>query len=400
VVSETVLSFQKMDNFTPLNRDSGTVLYRQLANILRQRILDGTMPGGAGLPTEFGLSATYGISRGTVRQALSLLADEGLVERVPGRGTFVRHRDGPASQVIGPERAIGLVIPSANDQLSLNILVGVESVAKHRGYQVVFNHSNESLSQEKEDVDRLCADGVAGVIVFPVSDVEYDETIWRLHAVKFPFVLVDRYFPALDCDYVVVDNWGGGYRATEHLIILGHSRIAFLHQAQAGYKTTSVRDRYLGYRKALADYGLPFQAAWASSLEYREPSPGDQDISASCVRYLQRADRLDAVFAANDIVAIGLVSAAASLGVHVPDELAIVGFDNLSIAAQIHPPLTTISQPRVDIGVRAAQLLIDRIEGKNGAPEPVVLPTSLVVRDSCGARWRVRARSSRREVSS
>jgi DNA-binding LacI/PurR family transcriptional regulator len=103
------------------------------------------------------------------------------------------------------------------------------------------------------------------------------------------------------------------------------------------------------------------------------------------------------VFAANDIIAVGLVAAASSLGVRVPDELAVVGFDNLSIAAHIHPPLTTINQPCVDIGVRAAQLLIDRIEGKDGPPESIVLPTHLVVRDSCGAHRRVRSGSSGKE---
>ena len=369
----------------PLDRASRSVLYRQLANVLRQRILDGTMPSGTSLPTEFELSATYGISRGTVRQALSLLSDEGLIERMPGRGTFVRAREGSAFQSM---QTIGVIIPAANDQLNMDILIGVESVAKHRGYHVVFNYSKESLQQEKRDVERLRADGVAGLIVFPVSDVEYDETMWRLHTQVFPFVLVDRYFPTLDCDHVVVDNLGGGYRAAEHLIILGHSRIAFLHQARAGCKTTSVRDRYLGYRKALADYGLSFQESWATVLEREDLSLGGQDTPESCIRYLQRPDRPNAVFAVNDIVAIGLVSAAASLGIRVPDELAIVGFDNLSIAAQVHPPLTTINQPRVDIGLRAAQLLIDRLEGKNGPPESVVLSTALVVRASCGARQR------------
>ena len=380
----------------PLDRDSRIVLYRQLANVLRQRILDGTMPSGTSLPTEFELSASYGVSRGTVRQALSLLSDEGLVERVPGRGTFVRQGYKPApSKSRG--RAIGLIVPAANDQLSINILAGAESVAKHRGYQVIFNHSNESLQQENEDVERLLADGVGGLIVFPVSDAEHDEALWRLHAQAFPFVLVDRYFASLDCDRVLVDNFGGGYRATEHLIILGHPRIAFLHQSGAGLKTTSVRDRYLGYRKALDDYGFPFEEAWVASLSEDELSPEGNDTPACCVRYLQRSDRPDAIFAVNDFIAIGLLSAAASLGVRVPDELAIVGFDNLSIAARLHPSLTTINQPRVDIGVRAAQLLIDRIEGKTGPPESIVLPTNLVVRDSCGARRRAHSRASGKE---
>jgi DNA-binding LacI/PurR family transcriptional regulator len=379
-----------------LDRSRHIALYRQLANILRQRILEGTLPTGTNLPTEFELSAAYGVSRGTVRQALSLLSDERLVERVPGRGTFVRHGSKPApSKSRG--RAIGLIVPSANDQLSMNILVGAESVAKHRGYQVVFNHSDESLQQENEDVERLRADGVGGLIVFPVSDVEHDETLWRLHAQAFPFVLVDRYFPTLDCDRVVVDNFNGGYRAVEHLIILGHSRIVFLHQNKGGIKTTSVRDRYLGYRKAMDDYGYSFEEIWVASLEDEELDPEGRNGPACCIRYLQRPDRPDAVFAANDFVAFALLSAAASLGVRVPDELAVVGFDNLSIAAQVHPPLTTINQPRVDIGVRAAQLLLDRIEGKIGPPESIVLPTNLVVRDSCGARRRARSMSRGKE---
>ena len=100
----------------PLDRASRIVLYRQLANSLRERILGGTLPSGASLPTEFELSAAYGVSRGTVRQALSLLSDEGLIERVPGRGTFVRQRDRPALSG-SRERTIGLIIPYANDQL-------------------------------------------------------------------------------------------------------------------------------------------------------------------------------------------------------------------------------------------------------------------------------------------
>jgi DNA-binding LacI/PurR family transcriptional regulator len=381
-----------MNELPSLYRSGATALYRQLADQLRQDIYDGILSEGTQLPTEFEFAATCGVSRGTVRQALSLLAEEGLIKRVAGRGTFVRHWERVASQRVSYGRAIGLVIPAANDQLSLNILVGAESAAKRRGYQVVFSHSNESLAQEKEDLEKLFASRVAGAIVFPISDVEYSETIWRLHS-KFPLVLVDRYFPALDCDYVGVDNLGGGYEATEHLISLGHSEIAFLHTG-AGYSTTAVQDRYRGYRKALSEHGLAFRETWATSLRETISIAGQEDVAAACVPYLRRADRLGAVFAANDFTAVGLISAATSMNLHVPNDLAVVGFDDVRIASQIHPPLTTISQPRVEIGVRAAQLLIDRIEGKNGPPEHIVLPTSLVIRSSCGARRGVQLSSA------
>jgi DNA-binding LacI/PurR family transcriptional regulator len=386
-----------MESLTALDRDRGIALYKQLAEILRKHILDGTPPGETELPTELELSASYGVSRGTVRQALRLLSDEGLIERLPGRGTFVRHREPSASISHDGERSIGVIIPSAHDQLSLRILVGVESVAKHRRYHVVFNHSNDSLEQEEKDVQRLRSAHVTGAILFPVSDVEHNETIWQLHAQGFPLVLVDRYFAGLDCDYVVADNFGGAYRATEHLVLMGHAQIGFVHESAAGFKTTSVRDRYLGYRQALDDYGLAFEEQWLSQVERAPVSLEQRKPSASCVDYLRSPHRPQAVFAVNDGIALALIAAAAYLGLSVPDDLAIVGFDNLGVASQIHPPLTTVNQPQTDIGIRAAQLLLDRIEGRNGPPEHIVLSTNLVVRDSCGARSHKQGALSRKE---
>jgi DNA-binding LacI/PurR family transcriptional regulator len=386
-----------MDSLTALDRDRGIALYKQLAEIFRKHILDGTLTGETELPTEFELSATYGVSRGTVRQALRLLSDEGLIERLPGRGTFVRHRDPPSAQRHVGEKTIGVIIPSAHDQLSLKILVGAESVAKHRRYHVVFNHSNDSLEQEERDVARLRSAHVTGAILFPISDVEHNKMIGQLCTERFPFVLVDRYFAGLDCDYVVVDNFGGGYRATEHLVLVGHAEIGFVHESTASCKTTSVRDRYLGYRQALDDYGLSFQEHWVSQVERAPASLEQRKPSTSCVDYLRSPDRPQAVFAVNDSVAMTLIATAAHLGLNVPDDLAVVGFDNLGVASQIHPPLTTVNQPQTDIGIRAAQLLIDRIEGRDGPPEHIVLSTNLVVRDSCGARSYKQTAGSRKE---
>jgi GntR family transcriptional regulator of arabinose operon len=369
-----------------LTRSSSVILYRQLAEVLMQYFQEDKAQVGSRIPTEFELSTKFGVSRGTVRRALRLLEEGGLIERVPGVGTFLRHK--VMSSYPTGQRRIGVIVPYAQDQLGLNILVGVESVAKYRGYQVVFSFTNENLEQEKEDIRRMRQDGVCGIIIFPVSRLEYDAAIWQLHQDGFPFVLVDRFFPNLDCDYVVADNFGGGYRATEHLIMLGYKEIAFLCHQPDDFRTTSIRDRYQGYLKALADYHLDFQENWLVMIK-DESRASEKDALQFYIEYLQHPDHPKAIFTVNDLTAVSLAAAAGRLGIKLPKELAVVGFDNIKMATQLPCPLTTIQQERTELGVRAAHLLLGRIDGHIGRPEHIVIPTNLVIRESCGARQRI-----------
>ena len=362
--------------------------YAQLMSYFRERILDGSLPAGARLPTELELAAEHQISRGTVRQAMSALVNEGLLERVRGRGTFVR----PLLPIASPvqraaERRIGLVLAhSSGSQLDLDILIGVEHAAKSRGYQVSFAYAEESLEELDRDITRLRADKIAGMIIFPVSDATYDESIWQLAADRVPFVLVDRYFPNLDSDCVVADNHGGGYRATEHLLILGHRRVSFVYSNKGTLLTTSVRDRWQGYRSALLEYGQIYD----EQLVFQWPNQSNADLAGAPDLLLLREGGPTAIFAVSDSVALELLQAAQRVGVRVPEDLALVGFDDLSFAAHLSPPLTTVAQPRLDVGLRAGHLLINRIEGQGTLPRHIELSTSLIVRESCGARLRVR----------
>ena len=358
--------------------------HAQLLALFRERILNGSLLPDMQLPTELELARVHRVSRGTVRQAMSALVHEGLVERVRGRGTFVCHQPAPTHSVA--EKRIGLILPYMRDQLILDIIVGIEHAVKSRGYQVSFAYADERLAQQAHDIVRLRTDRVAGMIIFPVSDVTYDESIWQLHADKVPLVLIDRYFPDLDTDYVVTDNWGGGYRATEHLIILGHRRIGFVYTSLAHMRTTSVRDRYAGYQQALHDYGLVTD----DSLLWCRPHLTESDPLEDLIAFLQQPDRPEAIFAVNDHEALKLIQAAKQCRLRVPKDLALVGFDDLPLAAHFDPPLTTIAQPRMDLGMRAGNLLVNRIEGESGPPRHIILPTSLSVRESCGARMRVR----------
>ena len=367
--------------------------YAQLITHFRQRILDGSLSPGARLPTELELAREHRVSRGTVRHALSTLVNEGLIERVQGRGTFVCQLPQPAAVPQPAEKRIGLVLHYMDGPLDLDILIGVEHAAKSRGYQISFAYAEESLEQQDRDIARLQADRVAGLIIFPVSDVTYDESIWRLQADSVPFVLVDRYFPDLDTDYVVADNVAGGYRATEHLIILGHTHIGFVYSNKGSLLTTSVRDRWEGYRKALLEYGCPYD----ETLICQQPRPTDG--REPYAELLSRHDRPSAIFAINDSIALDVMREAQRRGLRVPEDLALVGFDDLNFAEHLSPPLTTVAQPRMDLGLRAGNLLINRIEGQSGPPKHIELPTSLVVRESCGARLRVRTSTLSRRAN-
>jgi DNA-binding LacI/PurR family transcriptional regulator len=284
------------------------------------------------------------------------------------------------------ERRIGLVLNRLGGQLDVDILIGVENAAKSRGYQVSFAYAEERLEEQQRDIARLRADRVAGIIVFPVSDQGHDASVSQLQADGVPCVLVDRYLSELDTDYVTADNTGGSYRATEHLLILGHTRIAFVYGTVGTLRTTSVHDRWEGYRRALLVYGL----AYDESLLIQLPPPSNLESQSACDAFMMRPDRPSALVVVNDDMALALLQAAQRCNVRVPEQLAIVGFDDLSFAAHLNPPLTTVAQPRMDMGLRAGNLLINRVEGQDGPRQHVELPTSLVVRMSCGARQRVR----------
>jgi GntR family transcriptional regulator, arabinose operon transcriptional repressor len=355
--------------------------YTTLSTLLRDQIHEGRLAGGARLPTEFELARLHHVSRGTVRQALDVLVREGLIERIQGRGTFVRHPELPQTGTGGRGQRIGLVLPYMNDQLMLEVMIGVDHAVKSRGYQISFAYAEERLDQEARDITRLLADHVAGVIVFPITDVVYDPAIWRLRQDNVPVVLIDRYLADLETDYVGVDNFGGGYRATEHLIILGHQRIGFVHILHPELRTTSVRDRWRGYCKALEVYGLPYDPSLVLA---------DTSALAGSEQWLRSPDAPTAIFASTDNVALKLLHVARRAGRRIPESLALVGFDDVDLDAHVTPPLTSIRQPRVDIGIRAGNLLINRIESSHGPVQRIELPTSLVVRESCGARLRVR----------
>ncbi len=365
--------------------DHDQALYEQMTQHLRQQILEGAYTNGMRLPSELQLIEDYGVSRGTVRQALRKLAEEGLIERVHGAGTFVRQSATKIpARSRGASRQIALVLCHSNHQLNMDLIVGIDRGSKSRGYQLVVTHTESNARQQHQNISRLIGEEVAGFIVFPLGENAEEEGITQIQAADIPFVLVDRYFPELDSDWVVADNRSGGYRATEHLLILGHRRIGFLYPvAASSLKVTAIWDRWRGYRDALASYGIPYD----ESLIFQ--CPADATESYNYDPFLLRKDRPTAIFAINDYEALTVMKAAERCRLKVPQDIAVVGFDNLSFSAYVNPSLTTISQPFIDMGFRAVNIVLDRLDGLYSPRQHVELPTHLVIRESCGVRLHV-----------
>lgn len=383
----------------PSKKERTRVLHKQLTTSFRNRILDGRLPAGTRLPADHELAAEYQLSRDTVRQALAILADEGLIERIQGRGTFVRQvaaASTPAAvapvavAVAQEQKQIGLLFSSSlrdnTNLLQQDILVGAEQAARLHGYSVSICYTEGGKEQQAQDIARMSANHIAGLIICPLNNIADTEVIRQLQAAHFPLVFVDRYLPDLAVDYVGSDNRAGGFRGTEHLIILGHRRIGYIFLEEENLETTSsVRERWQGYSEALHKYGV----AYDSSLIIPDINPGEGRLSPSIYGLLERPDRPSAIFAVNDIVALDVMQVAHALNLRIPQDLALVGFDNEPFSSRLSPPLTTMAQPFFDIGLRACTLLLSRIEGLSTTPRHIELPVNLVIRESCGAQLHV-----------
>ncbi|HET6381657.1 MAG TPA: GntR family transcriptional regulator [candidate division Zixibacteria bacterium] len=361
--------------------------HRRIALELAAQIAEGRYPPGARLPAENELAASFGVSRGTLREALRSLRADGVVESVPGRGNFVKR--GSPSRPDARRRLVGVVVPSVA-QPYVSDLIGVMEDELHRhGYALLVGSSGSTREQQAGRVHRILEEGASGLIVYPI-DYEPDLPLFEhLVAEGFPIVLIDRHLVGLTIDAVLPDNTGGAYAAVSHLAELGHRRIAFV--STDNLSTTSVAERLHGYRQALLDHGLtldddlilsdlPLTRRWPRDVE-----TGATGHASKIRRFLERT-RPSAVFALHDYLAADVLEAAGQLGLRVPAQLAIVAFDDDPPAARLPVPLTVVRQPRERIGRMAASVLVDRIQGRRTETARIVLPTELVVRASSGAR--------------
>jgi len=288
------------------------------------------------------------------------------------------------SLVMKRTKTLGLVITTIANPFYTELALGIETTARGLGYNIILCFTHSDLSIEKQYVDMLQSKGVDGIIF--TSAHMGDPNIIGLAEEGFPIILVNRrtYHPIVKekVDYVGVDNIHGGFLAVEHLIKLGHQRIGVI----GGSSESSVGfERLEGGKRALKTYHVEERADYFLEGDFLKGS-GYQ----GGMRFLRMADPPTAIFAANDYMALGVYEAVAEKGLRVPEEMAIIGFNDIEFTLMKGIELTTIGQKKYEMGAIAVKTLVERIEGEEARPlgREIILEPELIIRRTCGFHLR------------
>jgi LacI family transcriptional regulator len=266
---------------------------------------------------------------------------------------------------------VAVVIPDVTNPLFAGIFRGIEDVALQRGYNVILCNTDGSPERERSHLEALHARRVDGVIM--ASATLADRAVERLRQLRMPFALVNRYSDASD-PWVGSDDRAGGRVATEHLISLGHRRIGHLAGPE---RISTARERRLGYLEALAAAGIPPDDSLVVEASFME-EPGARAME----RLLDLPRPPSAVFAVNDMAAVGAHAAVLRRGLRIPEDISLVGYDDVPLAAQLDPPLTTVHVPPAEFGRGAAEILFEQLDSGAPSRRRIVFEPRLVVRES------------------
>ncbi len=396
---------------TPGAQILGAQLGQQLFLILKERIERGLYAPGAWLPAERALADEFRLDRSAVRRALLQLADAGLIVREPGRRPWVRggpsamppaslsgtqtagqigrRRPRPARLEETGLRTIVAILPQHPQYpASLAILHGINAALRSAEapfrLQVIDTHGgsdNRETQREQQALASVMQERIAGAILWQLGGPETVPPLRELEARGIPVVFVDRFPPEIACDFVGGDNQAGIETAFDYLRDLGHRRIAHLTADEQSTAVLQRRDAYMG---ALTLASIPLDPDLIFAVSHTDTA----HVAPACDHFFSLADPPTAVLAMNDPLAYRFIAECVKRGIRVPEDISVVGFDDLEQHSPRPSLLTTLHQPFDKMGRRAAEMLLSRLSTADAAPpirRHVLLPTPLIARATCRA---------------
>lgn len=265
-------------------------------------------------------------------------------------------------------RCVGILLPDMTAPFYGNVVMAMSRVMREREYHCLISSYGANHGMERDNLKFMLTCGIDGLVYAP-EDLSADEFLELTANCGIPIVQIDRSILGVNIDTVLVDNADIVYQAVNKLIHKGHKRIAIITGPKSVF---TAKERMIGYLRALSDAGILYDDSLVIS--------GQNDFATgyrSCEALLQQADRPTAVFTTNYDITIGFITAARERGVKIPEDMDIFGFDSVETCSMMHPPLPVVQQPDQQIGITAARLLLDRLDGYNGAARTTRLKCSI-----------------------
>jgi DNA-binding LacI/PurR family transcriptional regulator len=331
-------------------------------------------------PTVKEVAQQAGVSVATVSRVLngSTAVDDELRRRVMSAAEQLRYRPNRLARNLRTKttKTLAMVVPDIQNPFFVAVTRGLEEVAFREGYTVLVCNTNDDPERESVYLQTLLDESVAGIVVCATDERTSSAQAMRLVDQGVAMVGLDRRLENAQIDGVLSDNFGGTRNAVSYLIEQGHSRIGLI----AGpAKYAPGRERRMGYEQALIDHGLEVDPALIKVTNFKGPG-----AAAATEELFTSGDPPTALFLSSGNVAIGSLRALHHLGLRIPDDVSLIVFDDLEWADAYNPPLTVVSQNTRQLGGLAGDLLLRRIRGSTEPPHVRHLPTSLIIRSSCG----------------
>lgn len=370
-----------------MDKSRGEMKYHALKEILKNDILAGIYQPGDKMPSENHLVQEFGLSRHTVRKALSILEEEGYIVAIHGKGTFCTQRAIHKKE----SRNIAVVTTYISDYIFPRLIQGINKVLSKNGYSIIFKTTENSRRGETACLEDVLNKDIDGLIIEPSKSeivCRHPKLYQTLDKYDIPYIFIHGVYEEMkDKPHILMDDCKGGYLLTQYLIQMGHQHIAGVFKAD----DHQGRERHKGYVKALQEAGFsydPDMVVWFHT-EDRQTKP-----VTSIVKMVQEQREMDAVVCYNDQIAFSIIGGLHQIGVSIPEDISITGYDNSMLAHQHPLCLTTITHPQEKLGEMAGQLLLDKIQGeseKERAIEYLIEP-KLVIGNSCKNRKKDRVK--------
>lgn len=351
-----------------------------MKRIIRLKIENGKLKPGQKIPSERELCEKYHVSRTTVRNAILSLVNEGLVIRYSGSGTFIKEGLDLTQKGRGKIGNIGFVRCQHStsshrirgDYIYFDILKGIQQELVKYDQHLIFSYVIENDNDFNSSIGQLLKK-IDGIILGEIRNQNFFN---KIKCIQIPLILVNPSIYHYDVDTIDTDNINGAYIAVEYLIKLGHQNIGIIN---GRISTRHASERFQGYRIALENNGLNFSNNFVAGNINWQKETGYNGMK----ELLEKDLKITAVFAASDALAAGAIEAVMDVGLKVPDDISVIGFDDMIIASHTKPPLTTMRVPRYEMGSYAARRLNELINNRDLSRIKVLFTPELIVRQSC-----------------